>query len=244
MATNNATNTGNPVIVSQGGTGLATLTTAYGVVCAGTTATGVLQNAGAGTSGQVFTSQGASALPTWSTNSAVGGFVLIGTATASNSSAITFTGLTTAYAAYKLIIYNVTGSSAGASFLMRCSTNNGSSYDSGNSYQWSNLYLKNNSAPATSTGGSSSDTNIAINGNSVSATGGQTVNVEINFYAPAASVTQAFSWIGQYFRSADGWYQFSGGGTYNTQAVNALQFLMSANNINTGTFKLYGLVAT
>ena len=51
--------------VTNGGTGLATLTTAYGVVCAGTTATGNLQNAGVGTSGQVLTSNGAGALPTW-----------------------------------------------------------------------------------------------------------------------------------------------------------------------------------
>jgi len=51
--------------VGGGGTGLTTLTTAYGVVCAGTTATGALQNAGAGTSGQVLVSGGASALPSY-----------------------------------------------------------------------------------------------------------------------------------------------------------------------------------
>jgi hypothetical protein len=56
---------GTVLTVPFGGTGLATLTTAYGVVCAGTTATGVLQNAGAGTAAQVFTSNGAAALPTW-----------------------------------------------------------------------------------------------------------------------------------------------------------------------------------
>jgi len=55
----------NPVTVPQGGTGLTTLTTAYGVVCAGTTATGSLQNAGAGTSGQYLKSNGASSLPSF-----------------------------------------------------------------------------------------------------------------------------------------------------------------------------------
>ncbi len=53
------------VTVSQGGTGLTTLTTAYGVVCAGTTASGSLQNAGAGTSGQYLKSNGASLLPSF-----------------------------------------------------------------------------------------------------------------------------------------------------------------------------------
>lgn len=51
--------------VGGGGTGLTTLTTAYGVVCAGTTATGALQNAGAGTAGQGLVSNGASALPSF-----------------------------------------------------------------------------------------------------------------------------------------------------------------------------------
>jgi hypothetical protein len=53
------------VTVPQGGTGLTTLTTAYGVVCAGTTANGSLQNAGAGTSGQYLKSNGASLLPSF-----------------------------------------------------------------------------------------------------------------------------------------------------------------------------------
>lgn len=51
--------------VGGGGTGVSTLTTAYGVVCAGTTATGALQNAGAGTAGQGLVSNGAAALPSF-----------------------------------------------------------------------------------------------------------------------------------------------------------------------------------
>lgn len=65
MATNNATNTSNPITVAQGGTGVAS-TTAYAVLCGGTTSTGALQSiAGVGTSGQVLTSNGAGALPTF-----------------------------------------------------------------------------------------------------------------------------------------------------------------------------------
>lgn len=74
MTTNNAADIQGaisfPVATTQGGTGLATLTTAYGVVCAGTTATGNLQNAGAGTSGQLLTSNGPSALPSFQTYTA------------------------------------------------------------------------------------------------------------------------------------------------------------------------------
>jgi hypothetical protein len=51
--------------VANGGTGV-TSTTAYAVLCGGTTGTGALQSiAGVGTSGQVLTSNGAGALPTF-----------------------------------------------------------------------------------------------------------------------------------------------------------------------------------
>lgn len=54
-------------VVAGGMTGNTTFT-AYSVICAGTTATGVLQNvSGVGTSGQVLTSGGAATLPTWTT---------------------------------------------------------------------------------------------------------------------------------------------------------------------------------
>lgn len=54
-----------PIIVPFGGTGLTTLTTPYGVICAGTTATGNLQNAGAGTINQILISNGTATLPSW-----------------------------------------------------------------------------------------------------------------------------------------------------------------------------------
>jgi hypothetical protein len=56
---------GGTLVVSNGGTGVAS-TTAYAVLCGGTTSTGALQSiAGVGTSGQVLTSNGAGALPTF-----------------------------------------------------------------------------------------------------------------------------------------------------------------------------------
>lgn len=51
--------------VAGGGTGIVT-TTAYGLIAAGTTATGAFQQvSGTGSSGQLLTSNGAGALPTW-----------------------------------------------------------------------------------------------------------------------------------------------------------------------------------
>jgi hypothetical protein len=53
-------------VVAGGGTGAVTFT-AYSLVAAGTTATGVFQSVGTGSSGQVLISGGSSALPAWST---------------------------------------------------------------------------------------------------------------------------------------------------------------------------------
>ncbi len=55
---------GTPVTVPFGGTGINT-TTAFGVLCGGTTATNPFQNAGAGTANQILVSNGVAALPTW-----------------------------------------------------------------------------------------------------------------------------------------------------------------------------------
>ena len=61
-------NSTTPLVVTNGGSGLATAT-AYAVLCGGTTSTGAFQSiAGVGTSNQVFTSNGAGSLPTFQTS--------------------------------------------------------------------------------------------------------------------------------------------------------------------------------
>lgn len=58
--------TGN-LPVTNGGTGRATSTTAYGLIAAGTTATGAQQTLAAGATTQILVGGGASALPAWTT---------------------------------------------------------------------------------------------------------------------------------------------------------------------------------
>lgn len=55
------------VTVAQGGTGRATSTTAYGLLAAGTTATGAHQTLSAGATTDILVGGGASALPAWTT---------------------------------------------------------------------------------------------------------------------------------------------------------------------------------
>lgn len=79
-ATSGAVTVAGTLVVGNGGTGLNT-TTAYGLIAAGTTATGAFQQvSGTGTSGQVLTSNGAGALPSW--QAAGGGGITTGKAIA------------------------------------------------------------------------------------------------------------------------------------------------------------------
>jgi len=58
---------GADVAVTDGGTGRSTSTTAYGLIAAGTTATGVQQTLAAGATTEVLVGGGAAALPVWTT---------------------------------------------------------------------------------------------------------------------------------------------------------------------------------
>lgn len=89
--------------VANGGTGLSTATTAYGVLAAGTTATGAFQNIGTGSAGEVLTSNGAGALPSFQAPSA-GAMVLLHTITFNNTaSSYDITPYVTGYDIYKFI---------------------------------------------------------------------------------------------------------------------------------------------
>ena len=67
-----------PVSVAHGGTGRVTSTTAYGLIAAGTTATGAHQTLAAGATTEIIVGGGASALPVWTTATGTGAPVRAG----------------------------------------------------------------------------------------------------------------------------------------------------------------------
>lgn len=87
-----------PVVVQFGGTGAATFN-AYGVLCGGTTNTGIVQSIAAVAAGQVLTSTGTGSLPAWQTivakswvDAATNTVMVVGTAyLADSASQLTFT---------------------------------------------------------------------------------------------------------------------------------------------------------
>jgi hypothetical protein len=63
---------GTDIAVADGGTGRSTSTTAYGLIAAGTTATGAHQTLAAGATTEVLVGGGAAALPVWTTATGTG----------------------------------------------------------------------------------------------------------------------------------------------------------------------------
>lgn len=139
MPTNNSINSQDPIQVAKGGTGLSTLTTANGILAAGTTATGAIQNIGTGLAGQVLTSNGTS-LPSFVTPSSVGGtMVLLGTInfnnTADNYNLTSY--FSSSYQTYKLIFTAVEATGVPNSDIrLRVSTNGGASFISSGYTGW------------------------------------------------------------------------------------------------------------
>lgn len=141
QAANNVAITGGSItgitdlVVADGGTGLSS-TTAYAVLCGGTTSTGALQSiASVGTAGQVLTSNGAGALPTFQSAAAGGGDVTrISTTTISSAASVTISGLNNAsYDEYLIIIHNMTVA-GDTSFYFEVSNDGGSTYLAGTNY--------------------------------------------------------------------------------------------------------------
>ena len=111
-----------PLVVADGGTGIST-TTAFGLITGGTTATGIFQNAGTGTTGQVYVSGGNAALGTWTTLSGIAVTSIAGTTneiTASAATGAVTLSIPSTFIAPGTI--QATTSSAAASFLLNGAT--------------------------------------------------------------------------------------------------------------------------
>lgn len=230
------------VTVAQGGTGVAS-TTAYAVLCGGTTSTGALQSiTSVGTSGQVFTSNGASALPTFQTISS-GGLVKLNSGTV--SAAATLDIVMTAYTAYpnKILVLSNFLPAANDSLLARLSTDGGSTYDAGaGNYTYCNN-LNNEAAVAVTVANSAGATSLGISGG-VSAGGGGTEGCEVIitlFNTTSTARAPRLKWDMTLRTAGSVIYDIQGSGQRAaTQDTDAIRILFAASNITTGSWTLYG----
>ena len=240
MAKSNIINTPFPVAVTSGGTGLETLTTAYGTVCAGTTATGPLQNAGVGTSGNVLTSNGAAALPTYQPSPSAPGtdFVFISTDTAATSATIEIA--LTGYSFYIIYISGLLPDTDAVALEADLSTDGGSTWETGASdYKYQHLYLTNTTAGAAF---SSASANVVLSNTNMSNTTNEAAAGTLDIIGAAATAHTHLHYTHGYINSAGTAELMNSFGDYQANTtVDAIRFQMSSGNIETGVFKLYGI---
>jgi len=173
-----------------------------------------------------------------------GGFVLISTATASNSSTIDFEGLSSSYKTYVVIFDGVVPTVNPANFVMRVGTGSAPvTYQTGNVYSYQTLSSLQgaSSSPAGGTGVSSIQTGAFI-GNAANDT------VSGMLYIRNPSQTTKYHQIDYQIivnraaYAASGMAYVDGAGTYlSTTAVTAIRIFMDSGNISTGNFYLYGI---
>ena len=237
-----------PLAVAQGGSGRASHT-AFGVICGGTTTTAAQQSiASVGTAAQVLTSNGAGALPTFQAAAGGGDWILISTATASDSATIEFNNLSSTYIAYKVIISSMAPVDDGSVFFFRTSTDNGVSFDSGVSdYSWAMVRLQ--TSATENNDGDAADSEIQVTGDTSTQEMGNGTNEtsewEFTISDPSQTTFTFISWFGNFVAEDGVLYHAMGGGNRLSAAdVDAIQFSIDSGNISTGNFALYGVSAS
>ena len=238
MVTNNATDTSSPLTVAQGGSGLAS-TTAYAVVCGGTTTTAPLQSvSGVGTSGQVLTSNGAAALPTFQTVPG-GKQVLITTQTVSGVADVEFNSLISgAYKDYFMTFSNVSTSVDADSLLVQVSDDGGSTWKA-TGYDSTNFRFYPGGATT-----ASSTTGIFLSAPagewSTLSTGAGDFTLFYTSSASKALIQGKSCFPSTNFTGGNIGTSF-GGQCPASLTINSIRFVMSSGNIS-GNFSLYGIV--
>lgn len=234
--------------VVGGGTG-ATSFTPFSTITAGGTATSPLNPVSPGVSGDVLTSNGPDAFPSYQPGGGPpgtgGSFIWLASQTANNDPQITFdnTFINSTFINY-MILYDAIVPNSNSYLILDISEDNGSTWiSSGFLVQIQTLTTLVSNSPETSsflvTG--SSNNNNRINSDPDVGFIGQS-----NLYNFTSGGTPKMLTWGVYRRqlttTAPARVTNSGGGTApDNITVNAIRFIMSASNISTGTFHLYGV---
>lgn len=178
-------------------------------------------------------------------NAAGGAMALIGTATASNSASVSFTGLSSTYHHYIVVIDHVVVQTDDVSLIMRTSTNGGSSYDSGASdyrYQVSGTQDSGTDSSANSTGATSLLITAGGGGAGIGNATNESFSGRVTIYNPSVAGYGHVTWEAVYYNTVPRVTRVMGAGMRIAAAdIDAIQFLASSGNLVSGTFKLYGV---
>ncbi len=179
---------------------------------------------------------------------ATGDWVKISSSTASSSSSVDFTGLSSTYRAYVVVLSAITPATNAVGLRMLTSTNNGSSYDTGASdYGYYNgaVAFSGSSITETSTAAAAINISTTIAGSGLSNTAGFGFNGTVYIHNVSNTTDRKiFTWHGGCTYSTPTGATFVGTGSrHSTGDIDAIRFQMSSGNIASGTFTLYGLRA-
>ena len=174
-----------------------------------------------------------------------GGLVFISGVTLSNVASTAFTGIDSTYETYIFMLNNVVPVSDGVQLYMRTSTDGGSSYDSGSSdYDYRSAAI-NNSGTFESTG-SVDSTFMGLNQgvSSIGSASGEGISLVVHLYQPSnSSLFTTMSYQGTAIYSEGSMRpQFGSGARMATADVDAVQFLFSSGNLESGEINMYGVV--
>lgn len=222
------------VTVSQGGTGLGTLTANNVILGAGTsTPTFVAPS----TSGNVLTSNGT----TWTSSTPAGssGVIKISTQTASNSASLNFTsGIDSTYRAYVFIYKAIIPATDATDLYMSSST------DGGVSYAVTKQQAQARRASSTASWTYNGAAAVVLGYSLSNSLARYTANGTVTLYNP--SDTTAYKLIGwessMYNNGAEPILVVGAGSFETASAINAVQFIMSAGNITSGDITMYGIL--
>lgn len=178
-----------------------------------------------------------------------GSFDLISTSTASTSSSIDFTGLSSTYSQYLIVFYDVIFTTDNRRMELRYSTDNGSTFISSSTYSFASYGSADDSATnrgsrsaAFSTIVITSDTVNYRCGNGV----GDVVSGNIYIISPSTSLPTMSSFNVHYRSSTDITMHIAGvASNTTTTAVDAVQLIPEGGGtFASGVFKLYGMKGT
>lgn len=177
------------------------------------------------------------------TFAAPGQWKLIGTQTAANSATIDFTGLSSTYAMYCIVIDSAKPVTDAVTFQIRTSSNNGTSYDSGASdYSYSGYYMNQNS---NGSGIYSAAAAQIVCTNTIGNAANEYLVGVLELINPSGTATaRNMLWrFGYLSESSDNRQGTGYGRRIASASYNAVRLFFSSGNISSGTFTLYGLEA-
>ncbi len=166
---------------------------------------------------------------------------VLSTLTASSSSSLVFTGITSAVAIYRFEFQHIVPATDAVVFRMRMSTNAGSSYDSSSIYGWSYTLALLQASTGHSAEGGNNDSGIQLGGGQLDNYTAYGMSGWLELYNPLSS-TLYKQIVGQFIfkdnRDSITSLRNQAGIYKSATPVDAVEFTMSSGNIASGVIRV------